>query len=80
MAKRVMTQVPWSGATPRLPDMVGMETLAMVESSSCMKVPSASPIEMTASGMPSSGGSAAAWPGDAGDAIRTHDPGDRSCT
>src|SRR5580658_6231746 len=71
MAKSVITHVPWSGATPRLPDMVGMETLAMVESSTCMKVPSASPIEMTASDMPCSGGRAAAWPGDAGDDIRT---------
>src|SRR5262249_15130493 len=41
MAKRVMIQVPWSVLTPRLPEMVGMETLAMVESSTCMKVPSA---------------------------------------
>ena len=71
MAKRVITQVPWSGATPRLPDIVGMETLAIVESSTCMKVPSASPIEMTASGMPSSGGRAAAWLGDAGEVITT---------
>ena len=41
-AKEVITQVPWSVLTPRLPAMVGIETLAMVVSSTCMKVPSAS--------------------------------------
>src|SRR5690349_23443805 len=41
-AKAVMTQVPWEVETPRLPEMVGSETLAMVESSTCMKVPIAS--------------------------------------
>src|SRR5258708_1854801 len=41
-AKAVITQVPWDVLTPRLPEMVGSETLAMVESSTCMKVPIAS--------------------------------------
>ena len=51
-AKAVITQVPWSGLTPRLPAMVGSETLAMVESSTCMKVPSASISAVIASGAP----------------------------
>src|SRR6185437_12122687 len=48
----VITQVPWLVLTPRLPAMVGIETLAMVESSTCMKVPSASAIEVSASSIP----------------------------
>ncbi len=40
-AKAVMTQVPLLVETPRLPEMVGSDTLAMVVSSTCMKVPSA---------------------------------------
>src|ERR1700733_5506925 len=74
MAKRVMTQVPWSGARPRFPEMVGIDTLAMVESSTCMKVPSARPTAMTAKGTPCRGGKAAAWPGEAGDDIGTPRP------
>src|SRR5271169_1175043 len=38
-AKEVMTQVPWSELTPRLPAIVGIDTLAIDESSTCMKVP-----------------------------------------
>ena len=34
----VITQVPCSELTPRLPEMVGRATLAMVVSSTCMKV------------------------------------------
>src|ERR1043165_8859032 len=41
-AKAVITQVPCEVETPRLPAMVGSETLAMVVSSTCMKVPKAS--------------------------------------
>src|ERR1039458_3935443 len=40
-AHEVMTQVPWSELTPRPPAMVGIETLAMLVSNTCMKVPSA---------------------------------------
>src|SRR6185437_16602516 len=40
----VMTQVDWSWLAQRLPAMVGNDTLAMVMSSTCMKVPSERPI------------------------------------
>src|SRR6185437_5005946 len=40
----VMTQTDWSWLAPRLPAIVGSETLAMVRSSTCMKVPSDNPI------------------------------------
>ena len=43
-AKAVMTQVLWSVLTPRLPAIVGNETLAIVVSSTCMKVASASAV------------------------------------
>ena len=39
-AKEVMTQVPSSTDTPRLPEMVGMATLAMDESSTFMNTAS----------------------------------------
>src|SRR5271163_3356390 len=66
-AKAVITQVPWSDDTPRLPEMVGSETLAMVESSTCMKVPSASTRAVMASGAPFSGASSDwAWGGAGG--------------
>ena len=42
-ANEVMTQVPWLMLTPRLPAMVGRDTLAMVVSSTCMKVARHSP-------------------------------------
>ena len=51
-AKDVMTQVPWSVLAPRLPAMVGSDTLAIVVSSTCMKVPSASAIAVIASCVP----------------------------
>src|SRR3569623_3580991 len=56
-AKEVITQVPWLALTPRLPATVGTATLAMVESSTCMKVPSTSATDAKASGIPESGGS-----------------------
>src|SRR4051812_39874567 len=56
--KEVMTQVAWSVEAPRLPAMVGSETLAMVVSSTCMKVPSARARAVTASLPPLSGASA----------------------
>src|ERR1700729_2761613 len=62
-AKAVITQVPWSDDTPRLPEMVGSETLAMVESSTCIKVPRASTSAVMASGPPFSGATSA-WGAD----------------
>src|SRR3954466_10848925 len=41
-ANDVMIQVPCSVDVPRFPEIVGIETLAIVVSSTCMKVPSAS--------------------------------------
>ncbi len=43
-ANEVITQVLWSLLTPRLPAMVGNDTLAIVVSSTCMKVASDRPI------------------------------------
>ena len=42
--KEVMTQVPWSGETPRSPAMAGSDTLAIEVSSTFMKVASDSAI------------------------------------
>src|SRR5512140_1453514 len=41
-ANEVMTHVPWFGLTPSEPAMVGNDTFAIVVSSTCMNVPSAS--------------------------------------
>ena len=60
-AKEVITQVPWSELTPRSPAMVGIETLAMLVSSTCMKVPSASARAVSASTPLLRGGGAAAF-------------------
>src|ERR1700682_6546017 len=38
-ANEVITHVPWSELTPKLPAMVGIETFAMEVSSTCMNVP-----------------------------------------
>src|SRR5689334_16762810 len=68
-AKAVITQVPCEVETPRLPEMVGSETLAMVESSTCMKVPIASIKAVMANCPPCIGascGGAAAGAGRAG--------------
>jgi len=46
-AKEVITQVPCSELTPRLPEMVGNATLAMVVSSTCMKVANDSPMVLS---------------------------------
>jgi hypothetical protein len=43
-ANEVMTQVAWLALAPRLPEIVGSETLAMVMSSTCMNVASEMPI------------------------------------
>src|SRR5690606_20737358 len=42
-AKEVITQVAWLALAPRLPEMVGRDTLAMVVSSTCMNEASARP-------------------------------------
>jgi len=47
-AKAVTIQVELSALTPRFPAIVGSETLAIVVSSTCMKVPSASASEISA--------------------------------
>src|SRR5262245_11352861 len=47
-AKEVMTQVAWLALPPRLPEMVGSDTLAMVRSSTCMNDASARPIVVRA--------------------------------
>ena len=43
-ANEVMTQTAWLALAPRLPAMVGSETLAMVMSSTCMNIAIAMPI------------------------------------
>ena len=53
--KLVMTQVPWLGLTPTSPEMAGMATLAMEESSTFMKVASDSASVPRASCAPLSG-------------------------
>src|SRR5690349_7557825 len=47
-ANEVITQVLWLLLTPRLPAMVGSDTLAMVVSSTCMNVASDRPIVVIA--------------------------------
>jgi len=47
-ANEVITQVLWFTLTPRLPAMVGNDTLAMVVSSTCMKVASDRPTVVNA--------------------------------
>ena len=51
----VMTHVPWLSDEPRLPAMVGIATLAIVESSTCMNVASDSAMVIMTSCAPSSG-------------------------
>src|SRR5580693_1921036 len=53
--KEVMIQVDWSVEAPRLPAMVGSETLAMVVSSTWVKVPIASANAVRARASPLSG-------------------------
>ena len=55
-ANEVITQVPWSGLTLRLPAILGTATLAMLLSSTCMNVPSANATAVTASAEPARGG------------------------
>ena len=53
--KEVMTQVPWSGETPRSPAMAGVDTLAIDVSSTFMNVASDSAIVPRTSCAPASG-------------------------
>ncbi|CDY78371.1 hypothetical protein BGLT_01243 [Caballeronia glathei] len=59
-AKTVMTQVPSLTETPRLPEIVGIATFAIDESSTFMKVASATANVARTSCAPSSGGGGAA--------------------
>src|SRR5438477_10588033 len=54
-ANEVMTQVPWSGDTPRSPAIAGIDTLAIDVSSTFMKVASDSAIVPNTSAPPVSG-------------------------
>ncbi len=76
MAKKVITQVPWSGLTPRFPEMVGIATLAMEVSRTCMKVPVAMAMAVKARAAPFSGGGPSAWTG-ASDTLASLSPGRR---
>ena len=55
-AKEVITQVPCAGDTPRSPEIAGIETLAMVVSSTFMNVASDSARAASSSVWPWSGG------------------------
>jgi hypothetical protein len=55
-AKEVMTQVPWLELTPTSPEIVGMATLAMVVSSTFMKVANDRATEARARVAPERGG------------------------
>ncbi len=55
-----MTQVPWSGATPRSPAMAGIETFAIEVSSTFMNVASDRTTVPSASAVPWSGAGCAA--------------------
>ena len=52
----VITQVPWLVDAPRLPAMVGIATLAIVLSSTCMKVARDRAMVISQRVLPSSGG------------------------
>src|SRR4029079_2855727 len=56
----VITQVPWSGETPRSPAIAGIDTLAIEVSSTFMNVASDKAIVPRTSAPPVSGGAAAA--------------------
>ena len=55
-AKEVMTQVPWLLLTPRSPEMVGIETLAIEVSSTFMNTAVDNATEPMMRVAPSSGG------------------------
>ena len=58
-ANEVMTQVPWSGDTPRSPAIAGIDTLAIDVSSTFMNVASDSTMVPSTSAPPVSGAAAA---------------------
>ena len=70
-ANEVITHVAWFALPPRLPEMVGNETLAMVVSSTCMKLASARPsvVSATFGGRNAAGLAAAGGPAGASCAI-----------
>ena len=51
----VITQVPWLDEAPRSPEIVGMATLAIVESNTCIKVASDSANVIMPRATPSTG-------------------------
>ena len=55
-ANEVITQVPWVALTPRSPAMVGMETLAIDESSTFMNTAADRAMVPKARALPSRGG------------------------
>ena len=55
-ANEVMTQVPWVALTPRSPAMVGIDTLAIEESSTFMKTADDKAIVPNRRARPCSGG------------------------
>ena len=67
--KLVMTQVPWLGLTPTSPEMAGMATLAMEESSTFMKVASDRASVPSTSGAPLRGAMAGMAVGGSGGAL-----------
>ena len=56
MPKLVMTQVPCPGLTPRSPEMAGIETLAIEESSTFMNVARDKDSVPSSSAVPNKGG------------------------
>ncbi|GHB97175.1 hypothetical protein GCM10010080_06520 [Thermomonas carbonis] len=66
-ANEVITHVAWLALPPRLPEMVGSETLAMVVSSTCMNDAKARPSVVNAmfGGRKAAGLAAAGGPADA---------------
>ena len=59
MPKLVMTHVPWPGLTPKSPEMAGIDTLAIEESSTFMKVAKDKESVPSNSAVPCKGGIAA---------------------
>ena len=76
-AKDVITQVPWLVLTPRSPEMVGMDTLAIEVSSTFMNTAVDSAMDPMMRVAPSSGGWA---PGRAGAAARRRPRAGRECS
>ncbi len=64
-ANEVITQVPWVALTPRSPAIVGMETLAIDESSTFMNTAADRAMVPRVRALPSRGGRGAAAPAEA---------------